>query len=265
MRKRNIMLRVAFDGSAYSGWQRQQNAPTVQAALEERLQVMLDAPVNLHGAGRTDAGVHALGMVANFHTTAAIPCLGIMRGLNSMLPGDIRILGAVEAHPDFHSRYNAAGKSYRYDLFTGEIQLPTTRLYCAHMPGPIHIDAIKKCLAHIQGRHDFSSFEAAGSRDTGRPGSRGAVRTLIHAGCIPHPHRQNTWSFRFVGDGFLRHMVRNLVGTLCEAGRGSLTPDDFLDIMRRRDRSAAGPTAPAHGLFLEEVYYDRIPLDRTSS
>lgn len=259
MKRRNIRLLIAFDGSRYSGWQRQQNAPTIQGVLEKKLQVMLASAVTLHGAGRTDAGVHALGMVANFQTSSTIPCSGFMNGLNSMLPGDIRVLEASEADPEFHSRYSAVGKTYRYDIFTGKIQLPTDRLYCVHFPGSINIDKIDECLACIRGTHDFSSFEGTGSRDIYRKQSRGAVRTLLHAACHSHPEKVDMWSFTFTGDGFLRHMIRNLVGTLMAVGRENISPDEFKAILCRRDRSTAGPTAPAHGLFLQKVFYDEIP------
>ncbi|MDW7773453.1 MAG: tRNA pseudouridine(38-40) synthase TruA [Desulfobulbaceae bacterium] len=256
MNGRNIRLLTAFDGSLYSGWQRQENAPTIQGALEKCLQVMLATDITLHGAGRTDAGVHALGMVANFQTTSTIPCSGLLRGLNSMLPRDIRILEVDEAPLDFHSRYSATGKSYRYDIFTGEIQLPTERLYCAHYPGSHDSSRITDCLARIRGSHDFSSFEGSGSRDTSRENSRGAVRTLFHASST---EKSEKLSFFFTGDGFLRHMVRNLVGTLMEVGRGKITPEEFQQILVLRDRAAAGPTAPARGLFLERVFYEQIP------
>jgi len=260
VKERNIRLLIAFDGSSYSGWQRQSNAPTIQATLEKCLQVMLDSAVTLYGAGRTDAGVHAIGMVANFQTTSAIPCSGFQNGLNSMLPGDIRVLEVNEAAADFHSRYSAVGKSYRYDIFTGKIQLPTERLYCVHFHGSIDSIKIQHCLRFILGSHDFSSFEGSGSRDINRKSGRGAVRTLFHAAYLPHPEKTENWSFYFTGDGFLRHMVRNLVGTLLEAGTGKITPDDFQSKLRMQDRTAAGPTAPARGLFLEKVFYEPISL-----
>jgi len=253
---RNIRLLIAFDGSNYCGWQRQQNAPSIQGTLEKCLTRMLGAPATVYGSGRTDAGAHALGMVANFHAPSAIPCLGFLNGLNSMLPRDIRILEVNEAAPEFHSRYSAVAKSYRYDICTGRIQLPTDRLYCAHFPGPVDSSSIRSCLETILGTHDFASFEGSGSRDTSRVNSRGAVRTLLHTDLIPHPQRPGNWSFSFTGDGFLRHMVRNLVGTLMQVGSGKHVPADFRLILEQQDRSAAGPTAPAHGLFLEKVYYD---------
>jgi len=258
--QRNIRLLTAFDGSSYNGWQRQKDVPTIQRTLEKCLAIMVDSKVTLHGAGRTDAGVHALGMTANFQAASAIPCSGFLHGLNSMLPPDIRILDVSEAAMNFHSRYNATGKAYRYDIFTGKIQLPTERLYFTHFPHCFYMNRINQSLQHILGTHDFTSFEGSGSRDVKKNSKRGAERTLFHVSLTPHPEKPDHWSFSFVGDGFLRHMVRNLVGTLIEVGTGKISDDEFQGILRSRDRQAAGPTAPAHGLFLVKVYYGPIPV-----
>lgn len=256
MNRRNILLVIAYDGSGFQGWQRQSTAPTIQGTIEHCLSVITRTAVTLNGAGRTDSGAHALGMTANFLTESSVPCSGFLHGLNSMLPVDIRILKADELPADFHSRFNATGKSYRYDIFTGRIQLPTERLYTAHFPCKLNIDVIKMSLKQLIGPNDFSSFEGSGSRDTSLTAGRGAVRTLFHAVLTPHLQKNDTWSFYFTGDGFLRHMVRNLVGTLIEVGTGKTSFDDFIKIMRGRNRRLAGPTAPAHGLFLEKVFYE---------
>lgn len=259
MTQKNIRLCIAYDGTGYSGWQRQSKDATIQGTIEDSLSVMTQTPVTLIGAGRTDAGVHALGMTANFLTDSSVPCTGFQNGLNSMLPADIRIIKAQEAPLDFHSRFDATGKSYRYDMFTGKVQKPTERLYIAHFPCKMDTDKIKMCLKHIEGTHDFSSFEGSGSRDTSVLSGRGAVRSLIKTCFTPAPHSDETWSFYFTGDGFLRHMVRNLVGTLVEVGIGKKSPDDFITILQKQDRRLAGPTAPAHGLVLEKVFYGPIP------
>lgn len=259
---RNIRLQIAFDGTHYSGWQRQNNAPTIQGAIEDALATMTTARVRLHGAGRTDAGVHARGMVANFATNATIPCEGFLAGLNSMLSTDIRILGVNEVPLEFHSRYSATGKTYCYSLFTGSVQLPSERLYCSHIPGELVPNRIRECLEYIRGTHDFSSFEGSGSRDTKHGSGRGAIRTLFGAAFIAQPDKQQTFRFRFVGDGFLRHMVRNLVGTLIEAGRKKITPRQFLSVLESRDRTQAGPTAPSCGLTMTKVWYEPLPVDR---
>ncbi len=258
MTLRNIRLLIAYDGGNYSGWQRQKNAPTIQGKVEESIAVMTGSKVTLHGAGRTDAGVHATGMTANFVTRASIACEGFLNGLNSMLPKDIRILEVVEAEKDFHSRYSATGKTYRYMIFTGSVQLPTERLYTAHYPCHFNVQAVLKALVNIRGTHDFSSFEATGSRDTSQHSGRGAIRTLFEADLAAHIDNSDTWLFTFTGDGFLRHMVRNIVGTLMDVGADRITPDDFRLILVNRDREHAGPTAPACGLELHKVHYTQL-------
>ncbi len=255
MNPRNIRLLIAYDGTGYSGWQRQNDTATIQGHLEDRLATMTGAAVTLHGAGRTDAGVHALGMVANFNTQANISAQGFHRGLNSLLPPDIRILAVNDVETTFHSRFDATGKTYRYDIITGRVMMPTERLYALHVPGALDMDRIRACLRHLTGSHDFSSFEASGSREPGLVNGRGAVRTIYRADFFPCAGRNDAWSFRFTGDGFLRHMVRNFVGTLIEAGTGKMIPEEFLAILRSRNRCQAGPTAPARALFLEQVFY----------
>lgn len=256
---RNIRLLIAFDGSAYCGWQRQLNGETIQGMLENRLSRMCDSRISLHGSGRTDAGVHALGMVANFHTKGNIPVEAFHRGLNSMLPTDIRIIEAREVNAAFHSRYSAVCKTYRYDLFCGDLQLPQTRLYVAHLPGPFDPEKARAGLAVITGTHDFSSFERTGSRDMTRTEGRGAVRTIFSASCTPFPDQEDCWSFSFTGDGFLRQMVRNLVGTLVEVACCRISIDEIRHILAAKDRSLAAPSAPACGLFLEKVHYSGLP------
>jgi len=256
--KRNIRLLLAFDGTVYSGWQRQKNAPTVQGEIEECLLRMTEAKITLHGAGRTDAGVHALGMVANFRTDTRIPCPAFVRGLNCMLPPDIRILEATVMPDQFHSRFSAIGKTYRYTICTAPVQPPTERLYATHVPRQLDAVLIKTALNQIIGSHDFSSFEGTGSRDLETDGfaGRGAMRILYQAEFTSEAMRPDTWFFRFTGNGFLRHMVRNLVGTLLLVGSGRITPDEFTAILQSRDRAQAGATAPAHGLLLEKVLYE---------
>jgi tRNA pseudouridine38-40 synthase len=251
---RNIRLTLAFDGTNYCGWQRQKEMLSVQQVVEEAIATMSREQVNLQGAGRTDAGVHALGMVANFHTASTIPCPGFFKGLNSLLPTDIRVLKASEAEPAFHARKSASGKTYMYHICNTVVQLPTERLYSTHIPNRLNIDAIRACLDRVTGTHDFSSFEAVGSRDTKNDGGRGAVREIF-AGQVLQLEKSGRIAILLTGDGFLRHMVRNITGTVIEAGKGKISPDDFAAILRAKDRTCAGPTAPAHGLFLKEVYY----------
>lgn len=250
---RNIRLTIAYDGTDYSGWQRQKNGGTIQGEIERCLQIMTNTPVSLHGAGRTDAGVHAKAMVANFHTEASISCPTLIRGLNGLLPRAIRILNGGEEDPDFHARFSAKAKTYTYSLFTGPIQSPMQRLYSVHFPYLSHQERIQLCLEKITGTHDFASFEASGSRNFKAPSARGAVRTLLQA--TFSQIGPETYQFQFTADGFLRHMVRNLVGTLLEAGKGRRTILQFEQTLEARNRSTAGPTAPAHGLVLEKIFY----------
>jgi tRNA pseudouridine38-40 synthase len=259
---RNILLVIAFDGTAYYGWQRQKSAPTIQGVLEEKLSSLCNTPIKLHGAGRTDTGVHALGMVAHFQTSVSHKLSAFSRGLNSMLPKDIRIIEAREAASDFHSRFSALGKTYRYDFFIGSLMLPTLRLYKAHFPGTFNISSVNACISHLIGTHDFASFEGSGSRDLSLPGGRGSVRTILHAHCTATT--KHNYSFFITGDGFLRHMVRNIVGTLLLAGKNKISSEDFNNILSQRDRRTAGQTAPACGLFLEQIYYEKSELSSLS-
>lgn len=252
---RNIKLTMAYDGTNYAGWQRQLKQPTIQQTVEDKIAVMTGTPVILHGAGRTDAGVHALAMVANFYTEAAIPEVGFRQGLNSLLPEDIRIISAESVAQDFHARHRAIGKSYRYIITVGDALLPTERLYSAYVFGAFDAGTVQKCLEAIVGEHDFSSFETAGSRDVTEPGRRGAVREIFSAGMRKVTGDSCRYYIEISGDGFLRHMVRNIVGTLIEVGRGKRSVEDFQMVLASRDRKVAGKTAPARGLFLQEVFY----------
>jgi tRNA pseudouridine38-40 synthase len=250
---RNIRLLIAYDGTGFGGWQRQKNAVTIQGEIEKRLAVMTAGPVRLLGAGRTDAGVHARGMVANFHTEKNIPSEAFLRGLNSMLPQSIRILRAEDAPADFHSRFSAKGKTYIYRIFTGPVLLPAERFTTYHFPFPLQFEHIFDCLTIITGTHDFASFEMPGSRDKARTGGRGSIRT-IHAADF---HKSGEHSFYFVvtGDGFLRQMVRILIGTVLEVGRGRRSIENFRQTLQSRDRVQAGAPAPAKGLILQEIFY----------
>ncbi|CAK8720278.1 tRNA pseudouridine synthase A [Candidatus Electronema halotolerans] len=255
MKQRNILLRIAYDGTGFCGWQRQENGPTIQGIVEEKLAVIIKEPVDVIGAGRTDAGVHAEAMTANFRTSAAMPAPAFQKALNALLPKAVRILESCEVPPDFHARFSAVGKTYRYDFFTGAVQNPAERLYRTHTPCRFSPEQVRPCLELLLGSHDFSSFEAVGSRDRSRTTGRGAVRTLFLAECVADAARPEHFSFRFSGDGFLRQMVRNLAGTLLWAGAGRLSSADFAAIFSAKDRRQAAPTAPACGLFLENVQY----------
>ncbi len=253
MTDRNLRLTIAYDGTDFCGWQKQKNGISVQGVLEEKLSIITDNPVTLHGAGRTDAGVHALAMTAHFHTRSTIDSAALQNGLNSMLPQSIRIAGVSEVPLAFHARFSAKAKTYLYRIYTGPILPPTERLYTVHVPFNLDLEPMKSCLTLICGPHDFSSFEASGSRDRARTGGRGGVRTILTTGF----KQLNTdmYQFEFTGDGFLRHMVRNLVGTILEVGMKRRSVDEFKRILAAKDRSKAGSTAPAHGLYLKEIFY----------
>jgi tRNA pseudouridine38-40 synthase len=250
---RNIKLLISYDGTDFSGWQRQRHDCTIQGEIENRLSLMTREKIDLHGAGRTDAGVHAEGMVAHFATSSAIPCPDFLRGLNSMLPGAIRIFGVDDVDQNFHARYSATGKRYQYKIFTGKIQPPQLRLYSLHVSCELHLVSVIRCLKLLEGTHDFASFENSGSRDKSICSGRGSVRTIFKAELIEEPPFQLI--FQFTGDGFLRNMIRNLVGTLLDVGKEKLSVEEFLNILKAKDRTMAAATAPAHGLFLKEVLY----------
>lgn len=255
MKPRNIKLVIGYDGTGFSGWQRQKRGEkTIQGTIETCLNRMTRSDITLHGAGRTDAGVHAEGMVAHFRTTTSISPADFRQALNSMLPGAIRIFRADEVHLDFHSRFCARKKTYRYSIFTGPVQPPNIRLYSLHVRTELNLEKISQGLSYLLGTHDFSSFENSGTRDKHTTSGRGAVRTLYRA-FLHQEKEKELILLEFTGDGFLRNMVRNIVGTALDCGRGRLTPEQFKNILEAKDRTCAGPTAPPHGLSLIEVFY----------
>jgi len=249
----NLRLLIAYDGTNFNGWQRQRDARTIQGDIETCLKRMTQEDISLHGAGRTDAGVHAEGMVAHFKTVRNISPEDFHHGMNSILPGSIRILNVSNAADDFHARFSAKGKHYRYTIFTGRIQPPSKRFYSLHIKNTLNLKIMQECLIQLEGTHDFSSFENTGSRDKNNPSGRGAVRTLSKASLSRV--NNNSLILDFIGDGFLRHMVRNLTGTLIESGRGRLSVHTFKEILQAKDRTFAGATAPPQGLSLIQVFY----------
>jgi len=250
---RNICLLIAYDGGDYQGWQRQAAAPTIQGEIEERLSIITTKGVTLYGAGRTDAGVHATGMTANFRSDSNLSCDQLQKSLNSMLPLAIRILDAKEMDSGFHARFSCRGKRYRYYLQTAPVQLPFFCRYALHTPAALDEQRMQSCLDTLIGTHDFSSFENSGSRDQGKTDGRGAVRTLFAA--TLRRRAQDVLVVELTGDGFLRSMVRNIVGTILQAGEKKIGAGDFAAILAARNRALAGPTAPPHGLFLNKVFY----------
>lgn len=243
---RTLKLLIAYDGTAYCGWQRQANGPTIQAAIEDAFVPLLgEAPI-VTGAGRTDTGVHALGQVASVRVASQLRVDAIGRALNVRLAPDIRILSVEDAAPDFHARFEATGKTYRYQIVTSEIVSPFDRWFVWHLPGRRHLDAMRSAAAHLCGRHDFVVFQSAHSSVTDTV--RTITRLDLHA-------TGDGFNVEVHGDGFLRHMVRAIVGTLVDVGAGRRDPDSMPSLLRSRARHQAGDTAPASGLTLVSVDY----------
>lgn len=250
MGARHVRLIVEYDGTGLCGWQRQANGPTVQQHLEDALARLLDHPVAVTGASRTDAGVHARGQVASFRTDRATPLHGIRRGLNSLLPPAIAVRAADDVGDDFHPRFSATGKHYRYTLLNRPDRAPRWHLRAWHRQRPLDLDAMTAAAGALLGEHDFAAFRAAGC--TARTTHRRIDRIEI---------ARPAWEPEVVvidvrGNAFLRNMVRILAGTLVEVGEHRRPIAEVAEILASRDRTRAGQTAPAHGLELMEVSYD---------
>jgi tRNA pseudouridine38-40 synthase len=246
--RRNIRLLLEYDGTCYHGWQRQADAATIQETLEEALARLTGERIALIGSGRTDAGVHARGQVASFRTESAIPLKAFHAGLNSMLPSDIAVLSATEAPPEFHARKSARAKTYEYRILNRPNRSPLYHHYAWWIGHPLDLPAMRVAAAVLPGEHDFTAFRASGS-DNLNP-----VRRVLDANW-----RKETggWlTFTIAATGFLRGMVRSLVGTLVEAGRGKAPPTILAELLATGARHLAGPTAPAQGLYLVEVFYE---------
>lgn len=245
--RKNYKLVLEYDGSNYHGWQRQRGVLTIQEVVETRLAIMTQAPVRLTGAGRTDAGVHAKGQVANFFSETRIPSERLRHGLNGLLPDDVVALDLTLVSIRFHARFHARSKVYAYKINNGPMPPAMGRQYGWHIGQPLSWDAMERCLRLLEGRHDFSSFRATGSD------VRSSERTVLSTGITSAG--ENTQVITIEANGFLRYMVRNIVGTLVDVGRGKLTAEEFSAVLAARDRKKAGMTAPARGLCLQEVRY----------
>jgi tRNA pseudouridine38-40 synthase len=245
---RRVKLTIAYDGTAYRGFQRQPNGITIQSVMEEALGRLFREPVRLRAAGRTDTGVHGREQVIDFADSGKRTLGTIVRGGNALLPPDIRILSVEEVLPSFDAQRHAKTKEYRYFFYIAPVASPFFARYAWHLTGPVDLDAMREGLAPITGRHDFSSFRGKGCT------AKTTVREIFHAG-IETEEVSGLYSLRVAGGGFLRHMVRNIVGTLVDIGRGKAPPDRVHELLGQRDRTLAGPTAPPHGLFLWGVSY----------
>jgi len=276
---RNIRLTLSYEGTEFFGWQRQPNVPTVQGCVESAIEKIVAERVTLYGSGRTDAGVHALNQVANFKTASSIPADGLTKALNNLLPSTVRVRSACDAAESFHARHDARCKTYRYRILGAPIASPFLARFVHHLPYPLDHQRMAAAARQLEGEHDFTSFAGSANQvrepfltekvddradgvdapcepDSRQPttDSRSNVRTIFSSRILWRP-RTSILVYEVCGSGFLHHMVRNLVGTLIEVGRGKLAPRDVLEILAARDRTRAGLTAPASGLILVQVEY----------
>src|SRR5712691_9901730 len=269
-------ITIAYDGTNYVGWQRQAAGASVQGVIEDALRELDGRDVVLHGAGRTDAGVHALGQVASCALDRAIDRDVLVRALNARLPADVRVVSAQSAAPDFHARFSATAKTYRYRIDNAAVMNPFERHYAWHVFGALDVEAMDAAARSLEGPHDFAAFQtnAGTTRTTERTVTRSRVtRTNLSTtedtgdtegktGLLPRVlcggdflRGGDLIVYEITGDGFLRHMVRAIVGTLVEIGRGRRPREEMREVLVSRDRGRAGPTAPAWGLFLVGVEY----------
>jgi tRNA pseudouridine38-40 synthase len=244
--QKNFKLIIEYDGTGFQGWQIQPDARTVQEEIQKAIGKMTRENITLIGAGRTDAGVHALGMAAHFQCDTRISADEFLKGLNSILRADIVIRSCAVVHPSFHARYDARSKLYRYHILNRNLHSALRRNFLWHIRSPLDMDDMRQGAEYIKGRHDFKAFEGTGS-----PRAH-SVRNVMRA----ELSRGGDYiTFEIEADGFLRYMVRNIVGTLVHVGLGKFTPEDVGEILASKDRGRAGITAPPQGLFLVKVDY----------
>lgn len=246
---RRIRITVAYDGTQYHGWQVQPGLATLQSELERVVSEIDNRPVQVAGSGRTDAGVHAVGQVAAFDLANRLPCPNLKKAMNRILPSDIRITDVMEVPPDFHPRYQAAAKTYEYRLCRTEVCPPMRRLYCYHYPYRLDESAMASAAPLLEGEHDFSAFAASDQKDEL---GHSKVRTVFSSSLF---REGDDLVYRVRGSGFLKHMVRIIVGTLIETGKGNLDARALLTRLEPGYEGTAGPAAPARGLCLVSVEY----------
>jgi tRNA pseudouridine38-40 synthase len=246
--RRRVKLLLAYSGTRYHGWQVQPHAVTVQGTLETALSTITNGPVRIYAASRTDAGVHALGQVAHFDTSSRIALSALQRGLNSLLPDDIVVRQVTDVPLAFHARYAACEKTYAYVVHNHPLRSVFRAPYAWHVSQPLDVTVMRTAAQALLGCHDFSAFRASSCA------ARSPVRCLAR---LAVKQRREQIFVVCAANGFLHHMVRNIVGTLVQIGRGKIPPDAMVTILRSRQRQQAGPTAPPHGLFLVRVRYER--------
>lgn len=244
---RRYRIDVAYDGTAYAGWQVQPQGMTVQARLEAAIAQISGETVKVHGSGRTDQGVHARGQVAHFDLHKRLPVESLAKGLNALLPADIRVLRARRAHPEFHARRSATLKEYRYFIWNAPVREPSHRLYSTHVRRPLNAAAMRAAASHLTGRHDFAAFTANPNREVESTVREVRYLTVSKAGPLI--------TIRAASDGFLYKMVRSLCGLLIRVGEGAEPPETARAILDSKVRTARVPTAPPEGLFLWRVWY----------
>jgi tRNA pseudouridine38-40 synthase len=251
---RYFKLTIAYDGTDFHGWQIQAEKPTIQGEIVNVLRRLTQEHVYLHGAGRTDAGVHAMGQVGSFRTQSALSAEEFQRALNALLPQTIRIVGSEEVGPDFDARWSARGKIYRYRIYRGKVVPPMIWRYVLHYPFPLDEEAMRNAAARFAGTHDFASFAAStGSEEDDK--ERSTEREIFSTELVRSADDEEL-VFTVRGRSFLRYMVRKMVGTLLDVGRGRLKPDDIDRLYELRDRSKSGPTVPPQGLVMVEVQHE---------
>jgi tRNA pseudouridine38-40 synthase len=252
----NWKLTLAYDGTDFHGWQIQPGHTTIQGELASAIERVAGEWALPQGSGRTDAGVHARAQVASFELAAPIPPPNLLRALNRTLPAPIRVLNAEHAPPDFHARHSVRAKTYEYRIFRGEICPPWLARYVYALNWPLDVEKMQRAASLVIGEHDFTSFAAADPdlsiRQSEPDALPGNIRTVFSSSWT---QEEDLLIYKVRGNGFLHHMVRNLVGTFLDAGRGQISPDEITAILDRCSRTAAGPTAPARGLFLDSVEY----------
>ncbi|MGO9650307.1 tRNA pseudouridine synthase A [Candidatus Sulfotelmatobacter sp. SbA7] len=249
---RNLKIVLAYDGSDFAGWQVQPDSATIQGTLASAIGRVTGEKVLPQGSGRTDAGVHALGQVATCALESPIPAGNLLKALNDLLPASIRVLEVSEAQLEFHARKSARGKTYRYRIYRGTICPPFLARYVWHHPYPLDENAMQQASALVLGEHDFTSFAAV---DPERGKEVDGVSNVRRISLSGWDREAEELIYTVRGSGFLHHMVRNLIGTFVRVGKGTLRPEDISRILQAKDRSAAGATVPAHGLYLVKVEY----------